>query len=141
VFDLPWHARAGPGAQPRVPALRDAQPRAYKTDRGLDRTPPLALSPAQAQDRWSSLCSRRASGRRSPDHRGPATPAHLQTIQPLGKPPWSSVKLPEPSDRALLRRRCRIDSARLHPIAVARRPSCTVSHPSIPCAYNTFDLP
>jgi hypothetical protein len=84
----PGNARARPGARPRAPAPRDAQPcthaRAYKTDRGLDRAPSLALSPAQAQDRRSSLCARRACGCPSPDHHGPATPAHLHLVKSLG---------------------------------------------------------
>jgi hypothetical protein len=89
VFDLPWHARARPGARPRAPSPRDARPRAhargrpYKIDRGLDHTPPLALSPTQAQDRRSSLCGRRASRRLSPNHRVAATLAHLHPIQPI----------------------------------------------------------
>jgi hypothetical protein len=68
MFDLSWCFRARPGARPRTPAPRDARPRAhasaraYKIDRGHDRTPPLALSPARARDRRSSLCARRASG-------------------------------------------------------------------------------
>jgi hypothetical protein len=66
-----------------MPQRSAPRARAYKTDRGLDRTPPLALSPAQVQDRRSSLCARCASGRPSPDHRGPATLAHLHPIQPL----------------------------------------------------------
>jgi hypothetical protein len=67
---------------------RDARPRAharaYKADQGLDRIPPLALSPAQEQVHWTSRCARRASGRPSPNHRGPATPALLHLIQSLG---------------------------------------------------------
>jgi hypothetical protein len=85
----PGNARACPGARPRArAALRDTRPRAharaYKADQGLDRTPPLALSPAQAQVHRSSLCAWRASGHPSPDHRGPATPALLHPIQSLG---------------------------------------------------------
>jgi hypothetical protein len=53
---------------PRAP--RNAGPcahaRAYKADQGLDRTPSLALSPAQAQVHRSSLCAWRASGARAP---------------------------------------------------------------------------
>jgi hypothetical protein len=69
---------------------RNARPRAharahaYNADQGLDRTPPLTLSPAQAQVHRSSLCAWHASGRRSPDHRGPATPSLLHPIQSLG---------------------------------------------------------
>jgi hypothetical protein len=51
------------------------------------------------------------------------------------------VKLPEPLDRAPPHRRCRIDVAELRPTADARRPSYTVSRSSIPCAYNTSNLP
>jgi hypothetical protein len=72
----PGNARARPGARPHA--------RAYKADPGLDRTPPLALSPAQAQVHRRSLCAWRASGRPSPNHRGPATPALLYPIQSLG---------------------------------------------------------
>jgi hypothetical protein len=94
----PSNARARPGARPHAPTPRDARPyaRAYKTDQGLDRMPSLALSPAQAQDRRSSIYARRASGCPSPDHCGPATLAHLDPVQSLAKPPRSSVKLSSP---------------------------------------------
>jgi hypothetical protein len=74
----PRIARARPGAQPHAHA------RAYKADPGLDRTPPLALSPARALVHRRSLCAQRASGCPSPDHRGPATPALLHPNQSLG---------------------------------------------------------
>jgi hypothetical protein len=44
-------------------------------------------------------------------------------------------------DRALPRRRHRIDVARLHPTVGARRPSSTVSPSSIPCTGSTLSLP
>jgi hypothetical protein len=67
-------------------APRNARPRAhaYKADPGLDRTLPLALSPAQAQVHRRSLCARRASGSPSLDHHGTATPSLLHPIQSLG---------------------------------------------------------
>jgi hypothetical protein len=80
---MPEHA-------PALSPERDARPRAhararaYKADQGLNRTPPLALSPTQAQVHRTSLCARRASGRPSPDHRGSATPALFHPIQSLG---------------------------------------------------------
>jgi hypothetical protein len=79
-----------PVLDPAHAAPRNARPRAYararayKGDQGLDRTPPLALSLAQAQVHRSSLCARRASGRSSPDHHRPATLALLHPIQSLG---------------------------------------------------------
>jgi hypothetical protein len=82
---MPEHV---PALGPASVAPRDARPvahaRDYKVDKGLGHTPSLALSPAQAQDRWSSPCARRASGCPSPDHRAPATPALLHPIQSLG---------------------------------------------------------
>jgi hypothetical protein len=66
----------------------------------------------------------------------PLRPTSIQS-----HPSTSFVKLPKPSDQALLHRRCRIDVAGLHPTVVTRRPSCTVSHPSMPRACNTADLP
>jgi hypothetical protein len=86
----PGNARARLDAWPHAPVPHDARPRAhtcaraYKTDRGLDLMPSLALSPAQAQDRRSSLCARRVSCCPSLDHRGPATMAHLHPVQSLG---------------------------------------------------------
>jgi hypothetical protein len=74
-------ARAAPrNGRPRA----HARARAYKADPSLDRTPPLALSPARVQVHRRSLCARRASDRVSLDHRGPATPALLHPNQSLG---------------------------------------------------------
>jgi hypothetical protein len=72
-------ARAHRAAQRQTRAY--ARAHAYKADQDLDRTPPLALSPAQAQVHRSSPCARHASGRPSPNHRGPATLALLHPIQ------------------------------------------------------------
>jgi hypothetical protein len=87
VFDAPWQCQSTP-RRSALRASRDARSRtharAYKADQGLDRTPPLALRPAQAQVHRTSLCARCASGRPSPDHHGPATPALLHSIQSLG---------------------------------------------------------
>jgi hypothetical protein len=76
----PGNARARPCARPRAHTYA----RAYKADRGFDRTPSLALRPAQMQVHQSSLCAWRASGRSSPDHHGLATLAHLHPVQSLG---------------------------------------------------------
>jgi hypothetical protein len=75
----PGNARARPDARPcahrAFPSQNRAHTRAcaYKADRGLDRTPPLALNLAGAQVHRRSLYARRASGRPRPDHRRPAT--------------------------------------------------------------------
>jgi hypothetical protein len=70
----PGNARARPRARPRAaPSQTRAHARAYKANRGLNRTPPLALNLAGAQDHRRSLCARRASGRPRTDHRRPAT--------------------------------------------------------------------
>jgi hypothetical protein len=70
-------ARACPGARPRARRAAPRQPHArdYKANPGLDRTPPLAPNPARALVHRRSLCARQASGRPSPRHHGPATPA------------------------------------------------------------------
>jgi hypothetical protein len=84
----PGNARARPGARPRthlaVPSQTHARARAraYKADRGLDRTPPLALNLAGAQVHRRLLCARRASGRPRPDHRRPAILAIPRPVQP-----------------------------------------------------------
>jgi hypothetical protein len=84
---MPEHT---PALNPTHVAPHNARPRAhaharaYKADHDLDCTPPLALSPAQAQVHRSSLCARRANGCPSTDHRGLATPALLHPIQSLG---------------------------------------------------------
>jgi hypothetical protein len=84
----PGNARARPSAQPRacraVPSQTRAHARAYKTDRGLDCTPPLALNLVGAQDHRRSLCAWRTSGRPRPDHRRPATLAIPRPVQPSG---------------------------------------------------------
>jgi hypothetical protein len=68
----PGNARACPDARPRA--------RDYKANPGLDRTPPLTPNPARAPVLRRSLCARRASGRPSPGHRGPASPALLHPV-------------------------------------------------------------
>jgi hypothetical protein len=65
----PGNARARHDAWPRARHARPrahARFRAYKANQGRDRTPLLALSPAQAHVHWRSPCTRRASGRPSP---------------------------------------------------------------------------
>jgi hypothetical protein len=86
----PGDARARPGARPR--ARRDAlrQPHAHARARGykaypvLDRTPPRAPNPTRARVHRRLPRERRASGRASPGHRGPATPALLHPVRPFG---------------------------------------------------------
>jgi hypothetical protein len=82
----PGNARARPSARPRVhrtaPSQARAHARAYKADRGLDRTPLLALNLAGAQVHRRSLYARCASGRLRPDHRRPATLAIPRPVQP-----------------------------------------------------------
>jgi hypothetical protein len=84
----PVNARARPGARPRMhratPSQTRAHARAYKADRGLDRTPPLALNLAGAQVHRRPPCARRASGRPRPDHRRPATLAIPRPVRPSG---------------------------------------------------------
>jgi hypothetical protein len=86
----PGNARARPGARPHARHVAPSQTRAharartYKADRGLDRTPPLALNLTGAQDHRRSLCARRASGRPRTDHRRPATLAIPRPVRPSG---------------------------------------------------------
>jgi hypothetical protein len=84
----PGNAIARPGAQPRAhraaPSQTRAHARAYKANRGLDRTPPLALNLAGAQVRRRSLCVRRAIGRKRPDHSRPAILAIPRPVRPSG---------------------------------------------------------
>jgi hypothetical protein len=141
----PGDARACPGAQPRAcraaPSQTRARARTYKANWGLDRTPPLALNLAEAQDHRRSLCARRTSGRPRPDHHRPATlaiPPSCPTLE------IASVCLGEASrarNRALPRRRHRINVAGLHPTTGARRPSSMVSLPSIPCTGSFLSTP
>jgi hypothetical protein len=98
----PSNARARPGARPRTHRAAPSQTRAharahaYKADRGLDRTPPLALNLAGAQVHRRLLCARRASGHPRPDHRRPAILAIPRPVWPSREPLCVSVKLPEP---------------------------------------------
>jgi hypothetical protein len=75
---------AMPEHAPALGPARVAPHLAYKANHRRDRTPSLALSPAQAQVLRRSPCARCASDRPSPDHRGPATPALLHPVQSLG---------------------------------------------------------
>jgi hypothetical protein len=68
----PGIARARPGARPRAHCAMPSQThapthaRAYKANRGFNRTPPLALNLTGAQDHRRLLCARCASGHRDP---------------------------------------------------------------------------
>jgi hypothetical protein len=110
VFDSFWRARARPDARPRAHRAAPSQThahacaRAYKADWSLDRTPPLALNLAGAQDHRRLLCARRASGRPRPDHRRPATLAIPRPVRPSREPLRVSVKLPEPGIELYLAR-------------------------------------
>jgi hypothetical protein len=79
VFDAFWRARARPGAKPHAhhaaPSQTHAPAHAYKTSQGFNRTPPLALDLAGAQDHRRLPCTRRASSRPSTHHRRPANRA------------------------------------------------------------------
>jgi hypothetical protein len=75
----PGNARARPGAQSRA----HVHVRGYKANPSLDRTPPRAPNPARARVHKRLTRERRASGRASPSHRRPATPAFLHPSDPL----------------------------------------------------------
>jgi hypothetical protein len=86
----PGNARARVGARPRAHRAKPSQTRAhahartYKADRGLDRTPPLALNLAGAQVHRRLLYAWRASDRPRPDHHRPATLAIPRPVRPTG---------------------------------------------------------
>jgi hypothetical protein len=98
----PGNARVRLGARPRARRAAPSQThaharaRAYKANRGLDHTPPLALNLAGAQVHRRSLYARRASGRPRTDHRRPATLAIPRPVRPSREPLRVSVKLPDP---------------------------------------------
>jgi hypothetical protein len=68
---------------------------AYKASQGFNRTPPLALDLAGAQDHWHLPRSRRASGRPSNHHHRPANQAIPSPVRPSRETLRASVKLPE----------------------------------------------
>jgi hypothetical protein len=88
-------------ARPRAPRAVPSQARttacthAYKASRCFNRTSPLALDLAGAQDHRRFPCSRRASGRPSTHHRRPANWALPSPVRPLRETIRASVKLPE----------------------------------------------
>jgi hypothetical protein len=140
VFDTFWLARTRPGARPRAhhvaPSQTRAHARAYKADRGLDRTPPLALNLTGAQVHRRSLYAWRASGRSRPDH-----PSHSPPRLTLGIASTCLGEAPRARNRALPRRRHQIDVAGLYPTTGVRRPSSTASLPSIPCTGRFLSTP
>jgi hypothetical protein len=78
---MPEHAPAlGPARAALSQPLAHACTRGYKAHPGLDRTPPLTPNPARARVHWRLPRERRASGRVSPGHRRPATPALLHPV-------------------------------------------------------------
>jgi hypothetical protein len=101
VFDAASTRQSTPGARPRVPcavpsqARATARARAYKASRGFNRTPPLALDLAGAQDRRRLPCTQCASGRPSTHHRRPANWALPSPARPSRETLRASVKLPE----------------------------------------------
>jgi hypothetical protein len=98
VFDAPWPRQSTPGARPRAPRTTPSQARAtahaYKSSWGFNRTPPLALDLAGAQDHRRLPCTRRASGRPSTHHRRPANRAVPSPVRPSRETLRASVKLP-----------------------------------------------
>jgi hypothetical protein len=66
-------------AMPHQPRTH-ARAREYKSNPGLNRTPPLTPNPARAQVHRRSPSARRASDRLSLGHRRTATPALLHPI-------------------------------------------------------------
>jgi hypothetical protein len=101
VFDAPRPRQSTPGAQPRAPraaqsqACANARARAYKASQGFNRTPPLALDLAGAQDHRRLPCTWRASGRPSTHHRRPANRAIPSPVRPSRETLRASVKLLE----------------------------------------------
>jgi hypothetical protein len=101
VFDAPWTRQSTPGARPRVPRIAPsrayviARARAYKASQGFNRTPPLALDLARAQDHRRLPYTRRACGRPSTHHRRPANRAIPIPVRPSRETLRASVKLPE----------------------------------------------
>jgi hypothetical protein len=99
VFDAFWRARARPVARPRahraVTNKTHARARTYKASHGLNRTPPLALDLAGAQDHRRLPCTRRVSGRPRTHHRRPANRAIPSPVRPSRETLRASVKLLE----------------------------------------------
>jgi hypothetical protein len=101
VFDAPWPRQSTPGARTRVPRAAPnqvhatARARAYKVSQGFNRTPPLALDLAEAQDHRRLPCTRCGSGRPSTHHRRPANRAIPSPVWPSRETLRASVKLPE----------------------------------------------
>jgi hypothetical protein len=101
VFDAFWRARARPDAQPHAHRAASSQTRATaranacKASQGFNRTPPLALDLAGAQDHRRLPCTRCASGRPSTHHRRPANRAIPSPVLPSRETLRASVKLLE----------------------------------------------
>jgi hypothetical protein len=116
-------ARARPTPEPMRPGSRQATPvspaRSYKASQGFSRTPPRALDLTGARDRWSLLCTRRASGRPGTRHRRLASRAIPLPVQPL-RETLRVAELPE-----LFQLKC------LSPTSKAR-PHLNGNNPSIP---------
>jgi hypothetical protein len=94
----PGIARARPSVWPHAhrAAPSRTRARAYKANRGFDRTPPLALNLAGAQDHWRLLCAWCANGHPRTHHRRPAILAIPRPVRPSREPPRVLVKLAEP---------------------------------------------
>jgi hypothetical protein len=101
VFDASWPRQSTPGARPRAPratpsqARATAHARAYNASRGFNRTPPLALDLAGAQDHRRLPRTRRANGRPSTHHRRPANRAIPSPVRSSRETLRASVKLLE----------------------------------------------
>jgi hypothetical protein len=78
-------------SQTRAPA----RARAYKTSQGFNRTPPLALDLAGAQDHRRLPCTQHASSRPSTHQRRPANRAIPNPVRSSRETLRASVKLPE----------------------------------------------
>jgi hypothetical protein len=90
VFDTPHAPRAVPSQ-----AHATARARAYKGSQGFNRTPPLTLNLAGAQDHRCLPCTRRASGRPRTHHRRPAIRAIPSPVGPSRETLRALMKLLE----------------------------------------------
>jgi hypothetical protein len=100
VFDAPWTRQSTPDARPRASCVAPsrahaiAHARAYKASQGFNRTPPLALDLAGAQDHRRLPGTQRANGCPSTHHRRPANRAIPSPARPSRETLRASVKLP-----------------------------------------------
>jgi hypothetical protein len=163
VLELCWRKNSGRWTRPRVRralatpehalsapptrvAPRHANPASTPLPVAIKATPALTVHPCasltQPELEFAGVCPENgvpvaALAKTTLDRQT----SHSPSRPTLGLASTDLGEAPQAKDWIVPRGRRRIDVARLQPAVVARKPSSTVSHSSIPCTYSILSIP